>query len=180
MMSTTPIEPPVEVLNWINENWTINYEEGVILNKKGVSIGSPHNSGYIIVSVRIPGFSKQILFHHLIWWKAKGVWPTMQIDHKDQNKKNNRFGNLLEATHSRQMHNRVMPVGYYGQGIQKTKSKLNPRYEVRICVNNKTGLLGTFDTVEEASRFRQRGKDLLLRGVKFKDHKELRQHLEKV
>lgn len=179
-MSTTPIEPPIEVLNWINENWTIKHEEGIILNKKGVSIGSLHNSGYIVVSVRIPGFSKQIFVHHLIWWKARGIWPTMQIDHEDLNKKNNKSYNLFEATHSRQMHNRVMPSGIYGQGIHKTKSKHCPRYEVRICVNNKNGLLGTFDTIEEASSFRQRGKDLLLQGIKFKDHKELRHHLERV
>jgi len=38
--------------------------------------------------------------HRLAWLYVKGVWPPIDIDHKDRVKSNNRWNNLRLATHS--------------------------------------------------------------------------------
>ena len=37
--------------------------------------------------------------HRVIWAMQTGAWPADKIDHADQNKLNNRWANLREATH---------------------------------------------------------------------------------
>jgi hypothetical protein len=40
-----------------------------------------------------------ILVSHIVWFLCVGVWPTLTIDHRDENKINDRIGNLQELSH---------------------------------------------------------------------------------
>lgn len=44
--------------------------------------------------------------YHIVWWRAKGYWPRMTIDHKDRIRHHDWIENLKEATMSEQAQNR--------------------------------------------------------------------------
>ena len=58
-----------------------------------------HRDAYGRVSVSVPGIKRSIKRAHLVWWKATGKWPTLVVDHKDEDCTNDRFDNLQELTH---------------------------------------------------------------------------------
>lgn len=84
--------------------------------------------------------------HRLAWLYMKGSWPSSLIDHKNENKGDNTFHNLREATNVQNKQNvtskRVNP------GAQKKRDK----FQTKIRVDKKYVYVGTFDTAEEASK----------------------------
>lgn len=54
---------------------------------------------------RISIGKKIYLAHRLAWLYVTGAWPKHQIDHRDLNRKNNRFKNLREASHGDNVNN---------------------------------------------------------------------------
>lgn len=93
---------------------------------------------------------KKYLTHRVIWLWHYGTWPEHDIDHKNQNKMDNRIENLRPATKSENQHNTGMysnnSSGYPGVSFHKHANK----YRARIVVNSKEIHLGLFNTTEEA------------------------------
>lgn len=90
--------------------------------------------------------------HQIIWLIMTGAWPKSEIDHRDLNTKNNKWGNLREATHAQNMANKPT----YKSNLTGTKGvsfraacKARP-YVARITVLRKTIHLGCFGTAVEA------------------------------
>lgn len=103
-----------------------------------VPAGFVNASGYW--SIKMDGF--QLLTHRLVWAWVTGTDPgKVQIDHKDQNKTNNRIWNLRLCTDAQ---NRANILGMKGW------CRANGRYKARLIYNGKTIYLGTYDTPEEA------------------------------
>lgn len=99
-----------------------------------------------------------ILMHRFIWRLVTGEWPTHEIDHVNRNKRDNRWLNLREATHSENGQNRdvyknnrtgIKGVGWYPP-LQK--------YRARISKDGATINLGYFDTIEEATEARNKAE----------------------
>ncbi len=88
--------------------------------------------------------------HRLAWLVVTGEWPQHEIDHPNDERANNRFADLREATHSQNAHNR----GAYGnnttgfKGVHWEKSR--NRWRASIQKNGKQIMLGRFATIEEA------------------------------
>lgn len=88
--------------------------------------------------------------HHVAWAWMTGRWSDVEIDHRDGDFSNNRWGNLREATSRQNKQNargrRTSHTGVKGVSYE-TKSG---RYYARITVGRVTTRLGNFDTIEEA------------------------------
>lgn len=103
-----------------------------------------HAAGFIDTygyrSIKVNNF--QIRAHRLVWAWVTGKDPgSVQIDHKDQNKANNRIWNLRLCTDTE---NRANILGMKGW------CRANGRYKARLIHNGKALYLGTYDTPEEA------------------------------
>ena len=92
--------------------------------------------------------------HHIIWFLQTGEWPSMMIDHKDQDKLNNRWDNLRLGTKEIQYSNKPKRThdhiysnqSVLGKGIYFRRG----RYEVYLVRNKIRHYLGVFQTVEAA------------------------------
>jgi hypothetical protein len=86
--------------------------------------------------------------HRIIWKWVTGEDPPWEIDHKDQDRANNRWVNLRRATDSEQQWNRGLrksnTSGWRGVHWQR-------KWKAAILVNGVRRYLGRFATAEEAS-----------------------------
>ena len=93
---------------------------------------------------------KQVCLHRILWALAFGSWPTNEIDHIDNNPKNNSMDNLREATHSQNGKNQKKPVnntsGYKGVSW----SEWHDKYAAKIKSEGKWNHLGYFDDPQTA------------------------------
>jgi hypothetical protein len=76
-----------------------------------------------------------------------GKWPKAQIDHRDQNKQNDRWNNLREATPSQNGTNYPSRNKYGHKGVGFAGGK----WHARISVLGSRKYVGWFDTKEQAS-----------------------------
>lgn len=118
--------------------------------------GTTTHNGYVQVWVD----NRAYLGHRLAWFYSFGVWPK-RIDHRDQNKKNNRLSNLRDVTQSQNMAN----VGRRANNTSGFKGvawhKQAKKYVARIKVNYRNIHLGLFDTPEAAhSAYCAKAKEL--------------------
>jgi hypothetical protein len=105
------------------------------------------SSGYRYVCVA----GKLYLAHRVCWYLKTGKWPDHDIDHKDQDKANNRWKNLRRATDSQNQANRKTPKnntsGYKGVSWHTHYGK----YVASIEVRGKAIWLGSHDSKELAA-----------------------------
>jgi hypothetical protein len=114
------------------------------LYRDGVLLDSQNGEGYKTVYIN----SIQYLQHRVIWKLITGEWPKHEVDHEDQDKLNNCWLNLREATRSQNSQNKKV----------RSDSKLQVKgvvyqfgkYRAHITVNRKMIHLGYFLTLEEA------------------------------
>lgn len=114
-------------------------------DRVGQIAGTRSAKGY----VQVWADGEAFLAHRLAWFYVTGVWP-VRVDHKDQNKQNNAWNNLREATGSENMANvtreKKNAAGFKGV----TKASKAKVYVARIRHNYKQIYLGCFKTAEEA------------------------------
>ena len=150
-MKTIKPLPPIEELRKLLYyepdtglfTWKVNFRGPV---KAGGVAGSLKHSGYIYIKIN-QGFFRA---HRLAWAFFYDQDPgSMQIDHIDQNKSNNKIINLRLANHALnnayagpQKNNKLGVKGvYYVEG----------KFVACIKKNKKKYHLGSYDTIEEAS-----------------------------
>lgn len=104
--------------------------------RAGTRAGYLRKDGYW--EVMLKGHS--LLVHRVAWVLMTGSWPSLDIDHFDGNRANNRFANLREATRSQNCANAVRS-GFFRHG---------ERFGAKISPNGQQIHLGIFDTEEEA------------------------------
>jgi hypothetical protein len=97
-----------------------------------------------------PLYGRVYRTHRIIWVLQTGQWPSEHIDHADGNGKNNRFGNLREATKAQNAFNAKTRVDSETglKGAAPTKSK--KKFVGYIRNSGRKTYLGTFNTPEEA------------------------------
>jgi hypothetical protein len=93
-------------------------------------------------------FDKTYSAHRIIWLWMTGSWPDPEVDHNNQNPKDNRWDNLYEADKKYQAHNRPMQrnntSGYTGV------SKNGNQWWIRYSDNEGRGQYTFFPTKKEA------------------------------
>lgn len=96
---------------------------------------------------------KLILAHRAIWALVWGIWPELEIDHKDGDRSNNRIENLREATYAQQHQNQMKRPSKSGlKGVSVTGPRFTDRkrYQAMIQVHGKQIFLGLYPTAEAA------------------------------
>lgn len=114
----------------------LEYRDGK-LYRNGREAGWLDTTGYR----RIYYERKQHYVHRVVWYLHHGMWPDMDIDHKDGNKLNNQIDNLRLATDSQNLRNQRKIKGYH---------KVGDRWRAQYSLDNKVYHIGLYDTELEA------------------------------
>ena len=135
-------------------------DDGVLIRKirvsqntrKGDIVGNLNGrNGQGYLKFQIDGIDYFV--HRIIYYMHHGhIDDTMQIDHIDGNKTNNRIENLRLVTHSQNGHNqKIRKDNTSGvKGVNWNKDVM--KFRARIMKNNKSIHLGVFDTLEAAEK----------------------------
>ena len=124
--------------------WRVNISK----HAAGAVAGSRSSRGYI--SIRYEG--RHYLAHRLAFLWMEGRWPEPQIDHRNKNVVDNRWGNLREATASQNAANKhVLPMNKVGmKGVVLIERYGVSKFEAKIRVAGRQIYLGRFETAQEA------------------------------
>lgn len=119
-----------------NGKWT------VVANRKN------HNDGYC--RVRLNG--ENVMYHNIIWILStdEDIPESMEIDHINGNKIDNRIENLRVVSH--RINGQNMKVHRDGQLVGCAFYKRDKRYKSQIQIHSKIIYLGYFKTEQEAHR----------------------------
>lgn len=112
--------------------------------KAGSEAGSPTANGYLRVGID----GRYIMVHIAIFMMETGRRPRRMIDHEDRDKKNNRWGNLREATRSQNGANAT--VRSDNKSGFKGVSRHRSGFQAHIRVRGNGIYLGVFKTAEAA------------------------------
>jgi hypothetical protein len=126
------------------------------LIKVGDITGCPGGDGYL----RIGLHNRLFLAHRLVWLYVYGEWPSLDIDHINRNKADNRISNLRDVSHKQNHQNKSKPSnntsGHPGVSWYKRISK----WQARIMHNYKHIHLGLFENIEDAIAARKAAEKL--------------------
>lgn len=122
-----------------------NPEAGVLrwrVPRKGVPQGKPITGRQVMID------TVAYATHNVIWLWVTGEWPKNEVDHRDGNHSNNKWGNLRAATHQQNSFNRRGWSAVGLKGVHRAKK----RFGASIMLDGKARHLGTFDTSEQAHK----------------------------
>jgi hypothetical protein len=125
--------------------WKVNTARS---GKIGNIAGNVNCRGYR--SIWINGL--QFYAHRLAWAMSHGEWPTLDVDHINQNKSDNRICNLRNASRSENMFNRGKNKNNTSGVKGVSFCKDTNTWVSRIMVNRKTIHVGRFADKHDALR----------------------------
>ncbi len=130
------------------KDWTYNDEGDLIRPDGRVCSKRPNAEGYLVVKYEC----KQYKQHRVIFFLHNGYMPEL-VDHKDQDKANNRPTNLRDATASINMHN-CGATAKSRTGIKGVFPTPDGYYKAQLKINGKV-LCKVCKTLELAVQYRQ-------------------------
>lgn len=92
--------------------------------------------------------------HTVIWAMTHNMWPKKQIDHVDQNGRNNKLDNLREVTQAEQEQNKPLRQDNTSNVTGVSWDKGKNKWQAYINKNSKRNHLGFFTTFIEAVKAR--------------------------
>lgn len=121
-------------------------ETGLIYSKHFKRpVGVFDGGSYVVIQIN----RKLYKAHRLAWLLHYGEWPTLEIDHINGDKSDNRLSNLREATRQQNILNRRM-FKNNTTGV-KGVSRARNRFRAQLWHNGAPVLSQLFDTLEEAA-----------------------------
>lgn len=103
------------------------------------------DKGYLRVKV----LGKIFYQHRIVWFLHTGKWPTIDIDHIDQDKSNNDPDNLRLASVTENFMNKPQHKGKkLPRGVYWSKDR--NKFRAVLCVRGKNKHLGYYDTSNDA------------------------------
>jgi hypothetical protein len=114
--------------------------------------GNKHKTqGHIQVRLCIKGVCKVFKAHRICWFIYYGDWPIKDLDHKNNDRSDNRLENLRLATVSENMMNKSKSKGKTSRYKGVSRRSRDARWKAAATLNYKQVHLGYFDTEEEAA-----------------------------
>ena len=151
----------LELLSYDTGSGKLVWKQGQRQGSEAGHYCTTRGKSYIRVNVNY----ELIMAHVLIWFYVYGEWPSSEIDHKNGNGRDNRLDNLRLSDRLRNNSNTTRRKDSLEHpNVNKTR---NGKYQTLVKFNSKIYLLGTFDTVEEAIKVRDRAQALIPR---FESH----------
>ncbi|UTC29659.1 HNH nuclease [Bajunvirus bajun] len=141
-------------VDWLRERYAYHPLTGAITYRQGPSkligreAGYIDDKGYRVLKVTFNGRRIQFGAHRLAWALHHGHHPTLEVDHKDLNRSNNRLKNLRHATRSNNLANRPN-TGPLPKGVTASRSKTKP-FQAQVTIDGVYRYLGCHATAEEA------------------------------
>jgi len=133
-----------DLLDYNPDTGVFTYRRSVPRRKAGAPAGGM-NDGYL--RIRFAGMKHPA--HRLAWLYVHGCMPSMDIDHIDGDRMNNRISNLREATRSVNAQNLHKPTAQSESGWLGVTKHFH-KFQARIRVDGKLRHIGSFKTPEEA------------------------------
>ncbi|MER9685898.1 HNH endonuclease [Mesorhizobium sp. M0139] len=96
--------------------------------------------------------------HRIIWLLITGEWPTDQIDHENQDRGDNRWANLRDATQTVNQRNRTLQKNNTSGVPGVAWHERDQRWRARIKVDGAYVNLGAFHSKDEAILARWEGE----------------------
>lgn len=135
---------PAPKLELVRRSLTYDPATGILRWRKNEARGGWVNrDGYI--SIRVCGYEYPA--HRIAWFLHYGEWPTLEIDHANRVRSDNRIENLRLATKAQNRINCPKQGKHRFKGVSFAKG----RWLARIKVNGANRHLGSFKTEEEAA-----------------------------
>lgn len=131
-------DPATGILTWIKKP-----SKKTVLNSRA---GSETANGYRTLFFQ----GKKYQEHHVVWCIVHGQFPTLQIDHIDQNRSNNRISNLREVTQSENSRNRARARFTRLDEVGIWYCRRRRKYVAEITLNGKKVYQKTFDDIDDA------------------------------
>ena len=122
----------------VPSNWNSKYA--------GKLAGSMSTQGYIKIGVNY----QHILAHRLAWLIVYGEWPSRQLDHRDNNRANNRLNNLRLATNKENGYNRRVNINNTSGVSGIHCHTVTKKWCARIKADGKRISLGNFANFADA------------------------------
>ncbi len=119
-------------------------------HKAGDVAGHVHKGhGYVVIKIDGAGY----LGHRLAWLYVHGVWPSRDVDHRNQIRDDNRIENLrLASIHQNLMNVRRRETNTSGfKGVTFRKKHPSRPWRATINLYGKHTELGFFSTAQEAA-----------------------------
>ena len=136
----------LELFDYNRETGELRWKQNRGTAKAGGLAGGIDTWGYR--QIRVDGRVYQA--HILVWFLEKGVWPVLEIDHRDTVKLNNRFKNLRLATR-RQNASNCEVRSHSKSGIKGVHELPNGKFDAIITVKGRSRSLGTFSEKMDAA-----------------------------
>lgn len=122
---------------------------------------SPHKTRHLYVCL----LGTTILAHRLAWLIHYGVWPTLELDHKDGDGKNNRIENLREVSHTVNMQNlRKATSANRSTGVLGVSEHRPGKFTSYLHTGGKKKYLGIFNDVVSAQNANVQARREMLEG----------------
>jgi len=122
----------------VPSNWNSKYA--------GKLAGSMSTQGYIKIGIDCKHFRA----HRLAWLLFYEYWPTGQLDHRDNNRANNRINNLRLATSNENGYNRKISLNNTSGVSGVSLHTVGNKWCAKIKADGKRILLGYFANFEDA------------------------------
>lgn len=119
--------------------------KGRVIVKDGQQLGRQNDGGYVLITV----LGKAYRAHRLAWMYTHGYMPSLQIDHVNGIRSDNRLDNLRPADQSLNSQNLRVARSDSRTGMLGVVPN-RKRWSAQIKVAGKTTHIGTFDTPEIA------------------------------
>ena len=146
-----------ELLHYESETglffWKVSRTSSI---KVGDIAGSYVSNGYILINIGRTRYRA----HRLAWFYVYGEWPNNQLDHKNQDKSDNRLLNLRECDHSLNSKNMPMRSDNKSGVTGVCWHKQNEKWSTEIKVNSKKIFLGCFNDIKDAVKIRKQAEIL--------------------
>lgn len=132
----------------------LEYRDGVLVSRVkrhlvevGDILGSISPRGYLIIKLD----NKDYKAHRIVYKLHHGTVPDI-VDHIDGNPLNNKIENLRSASSSQSLYNRRRPINNKSGVKGVCWNKRNKKWFAQCYVEGKQHHLGSFDSLEEASK----------------------------
>lgn len=126
--------------------WT--YHKSVYINVRGKQTATSGVKGHLKIRFK----DREYKAHHIAWVIMTGHWP-IEVDHENNNRGDNRWINLREATRQQNQMNRVLSKNSTS-GFKGVVARKHGGFEAKIIVHKKYIYLGKFsDPIEAAQAY---------------------------